>query len=846
MPPLRVDPALLGGTALAQRPVSGASVGENAQAVRPELAFLLTDYPPGGKIAHPSTTPMSHVSKADAPTIISARRITGVNDVETVAEGDAVMMRAGDTLSGERITYRVADDEVEAIGNVKLASPDTSISGPRMRLRMEEGTGEFESPAYVIRREQKEVPEPALTLTGLPAASAGGKAFATTGKMISQPPVIGRGEATRLEFRGEDQYRLQNASYSTCAPGRRDWELVVDELDLDYNEEVGKGRGAVVRFMDVPIFYSPWMSFSLNNDKKSGFLPPTIGTSSKSGLEVTAPYFWNIAPDMDATISPRAMSRRGLQVNTEFRYLLDTAQNRTLAISPQVSSNAMPDKGQIRLEYLPDDKLAGRDRYGYAISHNQTFLLPAGHTVTANLNLNGVSDDDYYSDLSTRIAAVSQGNLLRQGRLTAAGPWYSASVNMESYQTLLTNSGVPYRRLPQITATANRYDLPLGIAVNFDAEHVSFDHPDFLVGTRSTLYPRLSLPFATPYFWLTPKLGIHSTQYDLGRLDRPSISDNPDLIRTGFAPLFRNVADRQSRSIPILSVDGGFVMERDANLFGQSLTQTLEPRAFYTYIPRRDQSTIPIFDTGTQDFSYAQMFSENRYAGGDRIGDANQLTLAATSRILNPTNGAEVFRAMIGSRYYFTQQYENASLPGERMRSGRSADLLAAFAGQVLPNIYADVAWQYNPRDDQTERLNFGARYRPEANKIINAGYRFARSWYNVATRKFEKLGQIDVSTQWPLFGGWSGVGRYNYSTEEHRVIETIGGLEYNAGCWTTRAVVQRLATIADKPTTALFFQLELNDFSKIGSNPMNLLRRNIPGYGIINQPTADPVFAEN
>lgn len=827
LPPLRVDPALLGGTALASKRPVATDTQPPEVAEQPLLPPLYSAHLAAGAISHPATTPFSQVGKGDAPTIITARKLSGVNDVQSIAEGDAVVQRAGDTLRADKIIYRVADDEVEAIGNVKLTSPDMAASGPRLRMRMEESTGEFETPSYVVRKEQKPLPEPALTLTGLPAISDSGKAIATTGRMISLPPVVGSGEAEKLEFRGTDQYHLTKATYSTCKPGRRDWELYVDELDLDYNLEVGKGSGASVRFMDVPIFYTPWMNFSLNNSRKSGFLPPTFGTTSKSGAEISTPWFWNIAPNMDATLTPRYMSKRGVQLNTEFRYLLDTQQNRAVSLQNlALSGNALPDKGQIRLEYLPNDNVEGQNRYAYSVAHNQTFMptfLP-GHTVVANLNLNGVSDSNYFSDLSTRIQSVTTGQLTRTGTVTLGGPWYSAGVTYQSWQTL-QNLAKPYQMLPMINVAANRYDLPFGMAFNFGGSYVNYDHPENLLVKRTAMYPQISLPLATSAFWVTPKIGIHTANYTLAGQDRPA------------AAAWKNVPDQQSRSIPVFSLDGGVVFERDADIFGQSLVQTLEPRAFYTYIPRRDQSKIPVMDSGLMDFNYASMFTENRYSGNDRIGDANQLTLAATSRLLDPATGAEKLRALLGTRYYFTQQYENASLPGEAMRSGRAADLLASLSGQVLPNVYADTAWQYNPRDAQTERFMLGGRYRPEAGKIINAAYRSDRRTSNK---------QFDVSSQWPLFGGWYGVGRYNYSISEHRVIETIGGLEYNAGCWAGRVVLQRQATIADKPTTALFFQLELNDFSKIGSNPMQLLRRNIPGYGMINQPTADPVFAED
>ena len=766
-----------------------------------------------------ATTPFSTTDKKSAPTHFSAIRIVGVNDLELVAEGEVELERAGDTLNADRIVYQQIEDEVEASGNVRMTSPDSEFSGPRMRMRLEESIGEIETPSYRIRHTPDPVDEPAITLLGLPATTESGRVLAKSGRKLQRPEVIVSGTASRIEFRGEDQYHFKDATYSTCAPGQRDWEIAIDSLDLDYTHERGVGSGATIRFKDTPIFYLPWMSFALNSNRKSGFLPPTIGSTSKSGIEVATPWYWNIAPNMDATITPRVLTKRGLQLSTEFRYLIDSPYNRNHV----ATGLPLPDKGQIRLEYLPGDRQAGQDRYGFAIAHTQTFA-PG---LTGSLNINGVSDDNYFSDLSTRVAQVSQGNLLRQGVLSYGGPWYSATLNLQTYQTL-QNLTKPYQRLPQITATAFRYDLPLGLAFNLNAEYVDFDHPDFILGKRSTLYPQLSLPLATAAFSLTPKIGIHATHYALDRLTTPG----PNQI--DLEP-----KSSLSRVLPIFSIDGGFVMERDIDWFGNALTQTLEPRAYYVYIPNKDQRRIPVFDSGATSFNYAQMFSENRYAGGDRIGDANELTLAVTSRLIDPASGADRLRATLGTRYYFRDQ--SVTLPGETARSDRSADILATFAGQVLPHTYADFGWQYNPRDKRTDRLTVGGRYRPEAGKVVNTSYRFARDGLGKTLLK-----QIDLSAQWPLSGGWHGVARYNYSINESRIIEMIGGLEYNAGCWVGRIVAQRLATIADHPTSSIFFQIELNDLARIGSNPLQLLRRSIPGYGIINQPTADPVFAEN
>lgn len=716
--------------------------------------------------------PLPRNSLEPRPTFIFADRISGTNDVKTVALGNVELRRIGSALTTDQLTYWQGDDLVEAVGKVRLTQNNDLIIGPRMRLKLEDNVGFFEEPQYSITR------------------AAAGK----TGRIPGQL-TTGSGQATRIDFEGEDQYRLTEATYSTCRPGNPDWYARSASLSLDYTREVGVARDATLVFQGVPILYAPWFSFALNNQRKSGLLSPTIGTTSKSGIEMTLPFYWNIAPDMDATISPREISKRGVQWGGEFRYL-DQNYN-----------------GLVRGEYLPDDRTAQRSRSNVSLTHAQNF----GLGFAGSLNLNRVSDDSYFSDLSSRLTNIAQNNLLRQGVLSYGSSWWSASVMAQRFQTLqdpaLPPVSVPYHRLPQLTLNAYRPDLPLGSAFTMSGEFVNFSHPTQVLAKRTSLYPQLSLPLQTAAFYVTPKIGLHSSHYSLER----QADGTPAQL---------------TRSVPTLSVDSGVFFERNTDLFGQALTQTLEPRLYYLYVPRRDQSLIPVFDTGLADFNFAQIFSDNRYVGSDRIGDANQVTAALTSRLIDPATGSELLRGVIGQRYYFKLQ--EVTLPGETARTTRTADFLAALSGKVSPKITLDSGWQYNPRDKRTERLTLTARYQPEIAKVINAGYRYSR----------DLLGQIDVSVQWPLFGGWSGVGRYNYSLKENRIIETIGGLEYNAGCWASRLVVQRIATAAGQSSSAFFVQLELNGFSNIGSNPLELLKRSIPGYGRINQPVADPAFA--
>jgi len=768
-----------------QKPQEPPQVAE-----RPLLPPLYSAHVAAGELAEPDLRPSAGVMpwlKRQGellPTFIAADHIAGKNDVEVVADGNVELRKRNSILQSDRLTYWQEADEMEAEGNVRLSRDGDRVRGPRMRMKMEDSTGFFEQPEYSIRRIK----------TGSAATLWTG-----TEERLSPDLTTGRGVATRMEFEGEGKYRLTDATYSTCTPaaGRDpDWFARTTDLRLDYDDETGSARNATLYFKGAPILYSPWMSFSLNNERKSGLLTPTFGSTSSGGMEYTQPFYWNIAQNMDATIAPRFMSKRGTLWNGEYRYL-----------QPSYS-------GTMQGQYLPDDKLEHKRRSSYSLSHSQTL----GYGLSGTLALNGASDGTFFSDLANGSSVVAQTNLLRQATLSYGAAWWSANLMAQSYQTLQDPSlppvTEPYRRLPQLTLNANRSDLPLGISFAFSGEHVNFRNPTLVEGRRFTLYPQLSLPLQTEILSVTPKIGLHSTRYDL------------EHQATG-------TPDRLTRSVPIFSVDSGVAFERNMDWFGKALTQTLEPRLYYLYVPVRDQSLIPVFDSGLADFNFAQIFSENRYGGGDRIGDANQATAMLTSRLLDPLTGAEVMRAAFGQRFYFSTQ--NVGLPGEVLRSDRQTDFLASLSGRIMPKTYIDTGIQYNPRLSRVERLNLGGRYQPEAGKVLNAGYRFTRDQLGVAG-----LGQFDISGQWPVFGGWHAVGRFNYSTKDRRMIESVAGLEYDGGCWIGRIVMQRLATQTQESNTALFFQLELNGFAKVGSNPLDILRRNVPGYGVINQQSAE------
>lgn len=784
LPPLRVDPALLGQSAPAA--VAAATAPTPPIVSGERLPPLYSAHVEAGRLpTPPGYQKVPHDPNAKAPVYITADRLNGTTEQTIVAEGNVELQQRDVTLTADKVTYWQLDEEAEAEGNVVLTRPDARITGPKTRVSLEDELGYFEQPEYTIQRE-------ALLRQRIPQDASNSRPLHPNMLDVMAPQRVtttGSGKAERLDMEGEGQYRFTNATYSTCPAGdNQDWYAQVSDLKLDYDREVGDGSNARIYFKGVPFLYTPVMSFSLNNQRKTGLLAPTIGANSRIGAQYLQPFYWNIAPNMDLTVTSRLMSKRGLQLNGELRYL-DYNYS-----------------GTSRFEYLPEDTVTNESRYAYAIRHNQTL----GNGFSTYLNLNGVSDATYFTDLSTQISNVSQVNLLRQAALNYNASWWSSSLILQKYQTLqLPNQPpivTPYASLPRLNVKAARYDLPGNLAFDLQGEYVNFSHPTRLEGQRMMLYPQLSLPLQSTAFYVTPKIGVHATSYSLDRQG----SGLPDSI---------------NRTVPIFSVDSGVTFEREMQWKDSTYTQTLEPRLYYVNIPNRDQSNIPVFDTALANFNFAQIFSENRYVGKDRIGDANQLTAAVTSRLIDPDTGVELIRAMLGQRYYFSDQRVTLNSPGnpnaEVARTERDADLLAAVTGLVAPRTYLDTGVQYNPRDSRTERFNVMARYQPEIGKVLNGGYRYTR----------EMLGQIDISGQWPLGGGWTAMGRYNYSTRDNRIIEVVAGLEYNGGCWAIRGLLQRLSTTAQTETTSFFIQLELSGFSNIGSNPADVLRRTVPGY---------------
>ncbi len=705
------------------------------------------------------------------PTTIDAQSIEGVSDIEVSARGNAEIRRGDTVIFGDSLRFNRELGRVEGDGGVRLQDGVDRFFGPRMQYNTLDGTGFFEQPNFLLQRENE-----------------------------------ARGGAEKVEFLGKDKFRLFGAHYTTCSPGQEDWVLSARELELDYESDVGRATSPRLRFFDVPILGAPSASFPLENRRRSGVLAPYYAQSSQRGFEVGVPFYWNIAPEYDDTITPVVMAKRGTQLKNQFRYLNEKFT------------------GELRLEYLPDDKEFHDSREGVSWQHSHTFFsrTPPGSlaatSLTANIDYNRVSDDRYFVDLASQVRQVTIGNLPQDGYVTyngvAAGAPYSLQARVQRFQTLqdpLAPIVPPYARLPQLSFNGGYGNIGGFLDTAVPAEYVNFTHPTLVEGARVALNPSFSTPIVHPGWFFTPKVGLRYVNYNLTNNLTPGQEQSP------------------SATIPWVSADTGLLFERPVNLFGQSRTQTLEPRLFYVYVPYRNQDAIPVFDTTLADLNYSQLFSENRFVGNDRLGDAKQVTIALTSRLLQG-NGQEGLRATIAQRHYF--QDERVGLtPTSTLRTTSDSDILASIGGRPSRAWAFDVSTQWGQQQQRTERFAVGARYTPEPAKVISGSYRFTR-----ATETLAAVSQMDVSGQWPVSAGWYAVGRYNYSFLDGRLLDGLAGFERNAGCWVFRAVVQRVQAAQQVASTGFFFQLEFNGVGQIGtSDVVDLLKRNVSGYAVTN-----------
>ena len=712
------------------------------------------------------------------PMFLLGQHISGRPDLEAVIEGNAELRKSDFSIHADRLEYYQPTDQARATGNVKINRNGNVYEGPYLELKVDAFEGMFQQPRYQFLQNNA------------------------------------HGQADYAHFLNENQTVVHNATYTSCRriPGpdwMPDWVLRAASISMDSAEDVGVAQNAVLRFKDVPILAAPSISFPLSGKRKSGVLPITAGIDNVNGTEVTVPYYWNIAPNRDATITPTFMTQRGIDWGLQFRYL-----------EPGYS-------GTFHTNIMPSDSLRGSDRSGTSILHNGTVntgIADVGNVAVA-VNLNRVSDDNYWRDFTRSSPALTQRLLPNDITASWGRGGFTSSVKHLRWQTLQDPAAPiipPYDRVPQLAAryaqtNASGFDWSIdGDFTQFESDRSRTLQPN---SQRTFGLLQVSRPWLDAAGFIIPKVQLHATSYQ-------------------FDANLSNGASTAESIVPTFSLDSGLVFERETSFRGRDLLQTLEPRLFYVNTPYRDQSILPNYDTGPNDFSFATIYTENAFVGHDKISDNDLLTLGLTTRFLSADTGAQWAKFGVAQRLRRETQRVTltpSALPAE---AGLSDILLGATVA-INDQWALDSTTQYNPKTEQSERSVIGARYSPGNYRVLNAAYRHQRALSE----------QLDISWQWPLNDFWGDrgqnldagrgqgegryymVGRMNYSINEKRLVDSIFGIEYDAGCWISRFVIERIQTSTSSATERLMFQLEFIGFTRLGISPQKTLTQSISRY---------------
>ncbi len=705
--------------------------------------------PPKAGVPVPAAPPAPESATGIVADQAELRR-TGPSDIL----GRVVLKRGDQTVAADTVTYYREADRVEALDGVRFWSGEMYAQAAQGQLDLTSEDAWLEDVHY---------------------------RFLTT---------VGHGDARSASMTGSGLTVIDAGSYTTCDPGSEDWVIRAREITLDRPEDLGVARDATLRFKGLPVLYTPYLDFPLSGRRKSGLLPPLVGSSDKRGFELVVPYYWNIAPERDATLRVGELTKRGPLLGGEYRYLMPTG------------------KGNLQFEVIPHDQKDGGTRGTGQLQHRQTFAGSWWTTVDAAV----VSDDRYVEDLGTSLKETADQFLEQRVDVGTSGSGWSALGRLQHYTTVdpdLARAGRPYARLPQLLLNVGTPERFEGLAAGMQTELVRFAQPDRVEGNRADLYPTLSYPLRTLSTFLVPKVGARYTSYQL----------SDDAPGTAADPRPAGSSDTPDRFVPTVSVDAGAFFDRETSFGGRALVQTLEPRVYYLYVPYRDQDDLPIFDTANYTFSFYQLFRENRFSGADRVGDANQIALALTSRLADEDSGAELARVSVGQVQYFRDR--KVQLPYVETEDGHRSDYVGELA------TFLGASWQvrgtllWNPRDERTDRSSVVARYRPAPGQVFNVGYQYLR----------EQVDQTDVSLRWQLNPQWSVVGRWNYELPTTQTIDTFAGFEYESCCWGMRAVARRFLTDDDTYSNGLFLQLVLKGLGGFGEGTTSLLREHIPGY---------------
>jgi LPS-assembly protein len=651
----------------------------------------------------------------------------------------------------------------------KLAGADSARYDPDSRALLLDGSVRYEDAGTQVESDSAEF-------------SYGFGRIRFEGAKFSLGDGDAHGAADALEVNQEGRLELDGVSYTTCPPESNDWVIQAKDIVIDTRSGIGTAKGMKLRFQGVPILYSPYLSFPIGDARKSGMLAPEIGSTRRSGSEILVPFYWNIAPNYDATITPRFLTERGSQVQTQFRYLTEAMD------------------GRAYVEHMSSDTMFNDKRTLLQLQHRSLFL----NDWRNRIEFQDVSDNQYFEDLGGSLSLSSITHLNRSINFDFQTDRLSFFGQVQEYQTIddaILPSEEPYRRMPQLLLGGSWPDKWLGMRLGFDSELVNFDRDVGVTGWRLNIAPELELPISRPGWFITPAVAFDYTRYELQNT-------------------LPGEATSLSRDLPIGSLDLGMVLERSMNRSSKNWIQTLEPRMLYVHVPFRDQSDLPVFDTITPDLNLVQLYRKNRFLGVDRIADTDQVSFGLTSRILDVSSGKEVITATIGQTRYLSASA--ISLPGETVVIGDTSDYIAEVRFLLFEKLNFDLGHQWGEKDRGTTQSQARLQYRPSDSKILNLSYRFRR----------DSLEQGDLSWSWPVGSRWNFVGRYNYSFRDDKALEQFYGLEYESCCWGLRLVSRRhISTRDGSRDSSIGLQLVLKGMTSVGNAADNMLERGILGY---------------
>lgn len=686
------------------------------------------------------------INNAEQDTEIEGDALSGTEE-NPVFNGNVTLRRGDQFMGADQLTYDKDKERYTAEGSIRF-------QGSGLRMVAKRAEGDQSSDTHVIEDLDYQ--------------------------LLSRR---GNGGADKVTLIGQTG-SLTEATYSTCPPERRHWELRAHRIDIDTEEGMAVARGATLRVGKVPVLYLPWFMFPTDERRRTGMLFPSISNSSRNGFDWKQPIYLNLAPNYDATLSPRLMTSRGVQLGAQFRYLVEGGE------------------GTVEGTWMPNDRLRDRDRGLFRYTAYQN-IDPHWQ---ARANLNWISDARYYEDFSSSIDGLSQYTSHSEMGVYGRGRGWDAGVSADHWQLAdftLTESILPYNRMPRGFVNWER-EIAGHFVAGINAEAVRFQHAVYDAGSRLDLKPWISMPLEGNSWFLRPTAAFRHTSY---RIDDGLAAS----LHGGTSP---------SRNQPIFSVDGGLFFDRDTRIKGKDYLHTLEPRLYYLNVPYTNQDDMPLFDTQPLTFSWGQLFRDNRYSGADRQADANQLTVAVSSRLIRQSDGRERFSASLGQIRYFEES--RVRIPGEPItEKGRSAWVADANYAPTDRWTFG-ASYQWDPKFKRTDLASVRARYLLPDDGVFNLGYRYRRSL----------LEQVDLSFLYPINPSWSMVGRYYYSLHDKKALETMAGVQWDSCCVAVRLVGRRYVhNRAGDLSNAIMFEIELKGLGSAGQDTRRVLRRAILGY---------------